>query len=172
MSSRTCYIGIGSNLGDRLEMMHRAVNLLCNDRSCDVRRVSGIYNTEPWGMKHQPPYLNAVVEIATNETPELVYALCKYIEETLGRKSTQKYFPRLIDLDILFYGSERLRFSDVVIPHPRLQDRRFVLIPMHDLAPAFVHPELHKSIEALLDECRDVGAVTKTDYHLAVSRNV
>lgn len=172
MSSKTCYIGIGSNLGDRLEMMQRAVNLLCNDRSCDVRRVSGIYNTEPWGMKRQPAYLNAVVEIHTNESPELVYALCKYIEQTLGRTTAQKYFPRLIDLDILFYGAERHRFSDVIIPHPRLQERRFVLVPMNDLAPAFVHPEFHKSIETLLDECRDSGTVIKTDYHLDVSRTV
>lgn len=123
-------------------------------------------------MKRQPAFLNAVVEIHTNETPELVYALCKYIEETLGRTSAQKYFPRLIDLDILFYGSERLRFSDVVIPHPRLQDRRFVLVPMHDLAPSFVHPEFHKSINALLHECQDTGKVFNTDYHLDISRNV
>jgi 2-amino-4-hydroxy-6-hydroxymethyldihydropteridine diphosphokinase len=117
---------------------------------------SPIYVTPPWGYLDQPDFLNQVIEVETVLHPIPLLHLLKDIEAKLGREATFRNGPRLIDLDILFYEQEVVEGEVLQIPHPRLQDRAFVLVPLNDLAPDFMHPVLHKSVREML------GAVDST----------
>lgn len=132
----TCYIGIGSNLGDRREYIDKAIKLLDKNNGIEVRRVSSIYETEPVGGPPQGKFLNGVVEIDTELKPgELLKALAD-AERMLGRKRSVKNAPRTIDLDILFYGNEKIKEKNLVIPHPRIHGREFVLRGLRELGKA------------------------------------
>ena len=128
-----CYLGLGANLGDRLANLRRAVELLAAEPGVRVLRSSRIYETEPVGGPEQPPYLNAVVEIATERSPRELLDLCGRIEAELGRVRAGRWGPRPIDLDILTYDEEEIHEPDLVVPHPRMHERGFVLVPLAEL---------------------------------------
>jgi 2-amino-4-hydroxy-6-hydroxymethyldihydropteridine diphosphokinase len=154
MAGKIVYIALGSNLGDRASMLGRAIAAM-NSAGIHVVRQSSLYVTEPVGAPGQGWFLNAVVEAETSLLPlQLLHALLK-IERELGRRRLTPHGPRAIDLDILFYGSSVIRSRDLEVPHPRLTERRFVLIPLAQLAPDLRHPVSHKSINQLLAETPD-----------------
>ncbi len=142
------YIGIGSNLGDREELVLRSVHEL---RSFSrVKKISTLRETNPVGFRDQPKFLNAVVEIETDYSPRETLSELLKIEDDLGRERTFKDAPRTIDLDLLSYDDQIFEEPDLKIPHPRMHERRFVLEPLAELAPAWIHPTLNQSISVLL----------------------
>jgi len=145
------YIGVGSNLGNREQNCLRAVSRL-SGKGVIVRKHSSLYETEPWGVKDQPGFLNMTLEIETKEEPEVLLRILKNIEFELGRQETCKWGPRVIDLDILLYDDRIVRTSDLQIPHPHMHKRDFVLRPLSEIAPLKIHPVFRKSITRLLEE--------------------
>ena len=128
-----CYIGVGSNLGNRRKNIEGAIQKLRETVDIDVKKTSGIYETEPVGGPPQPKYLNGVIEIETRLKPRELLLSLQEIENKLGRKRTIKNGPRTIDLDILTYGDKRIDEPDLKIPHPMMNDREFVQQPLRDL---------------------------------------
>lgn len=149
------YLGLGSNLGDRLANLGAAAAAL--PTAVEVLRQSPIYETEPWGYADQPAFLNCVIEAQTLLEPPALLAYLKQIEASLGRTPTFRYGPRCIDLDILFYDDLILETAGLTIPHPRLHERAFVLAPLADLAANLRHPVLGKRVEDLLSEVNQRG---------------
>lgn len=128
-----CYIGVGSNLGDRQKNIEGAIQKLQATDGIEVKKISRIYETEPVGKLPQPKYLNGVIEIEADLEPrELLFAI-QSIEKSLGRKRTVKNGPRTIDLDILTYGDRKIDEPDLKVPHPRMNEREFVLRPLRDI---------------------------------------
>ncbi len=142
------YLGLGTNLGDRWANLLRAIEGLRAFVAVDA--VSPVYETEPWGYANQPPFLNAVVTGLTALSPHDLLSALKQLERDVGRRPTFRYGPRVIDLDILFYGTLCLDGPDLTIPHPRLHERAFVLVPLAHIAPDLLHPILGTSMRALL----------------------
>ena len=158
MPEKLVYIALGSNLGDRSATLARAVEAM-NSAGIRVTKQSSLYLTEPVEAPGQASFLNAAAVAETSLMPlQLLHALMK-IEHELGRRRTAPHGPRTIDLDILFYGSSVIRGPELRVPHPRLAERRFVLVPLAEIAPEFRHPVLHKSIAELLAETPDRGEV-------------
>jgi len=147
MTEKNTYIGIGSNLGDKEKNIKKSIDLL--KEKCRILKVSSLYETEPVGYTNQDCFLNCVVEIDTELKPEELLKFSQSIEKILGRIKTIKYGPRTIDLDILFYGNYIIKTKNLIIPHPRLHKRLFVLEPLNELCPELVHPVLKKSVEEL-----------------------
>jgi len=144
------FLGLGSNIDDKEEHIRKALTLLAN--ICKVRRTSHLYLTEPVEYPEQDWFLNCVVEVETDVDPKKLLSSIKSIERKLGRTKTVKKGPRIIDIDILFYGDHVIKTKDLVIPHPLMQERLFVLQPMMDINPDFVHPVLKKSIRELYED--------------------
>ena len=142
------FLSLGTNLGDRLNNLHHARIAL--PPQAHLIQVSPIYMTQPWGFLKQPEFLNQVVEVRSELEPMPLLKYLKEIEDELGRQVTFRYGPRLIDLDILFYGDRVVAEDGLQIPHPRLHQRAFVLVPLNDIAPDFVHPVLKRSVQDLL----------------------
>ncbi len=141
MEMVTAYLGLGSNLGDRRRNLQGASELLDTlDNGVSVIRSSNVYETEPWGLADQPKFLNCVLEVTATVSPEGILALAKQVEQTLGREWSPRYGPRLIDVDVLLYGDITMDTPDLQIPHPRMEQRAFVLVPLAELAAAIVHP--------------------------------
>lgn len=153
------YIGIGSNMGDKKANCLRAVELL--KQAGNVLRVSSLYQTEPVGYKEQEDFINAVAAFETDLSPANLLALCHSIEEKLGRKRVIRWGPRSIDLDILLYGDLIVSQADLVIPHPLMASRKFVLAPLVEIDPSVIHPVLKKNAAQLLDELKDKSTVVK-----------
>ncbi|MCR4560614.1 MAG: 2-amino-4-hydroxy-6-hydroxymethyldihydropteridine diphosphokinase [Bacteroidales bacterium] len=154
------FLSLGSNLGDRLSYLNQAVEEL---DVCGIKCVkkSPVYETDSWGYDDEP-YLNQVLECETFLTPEKLLEETSKIETLLGRKRTLSgYQARTIDIDILFYDNEIIDIPRLIIPHPKIALRLFVLIPLCDIAPEFLHPVLKKTVRQLLDECEDTGRVEK-----------
>jgi 2-amino-4-hydroxy-6-hydroxymethyldihydropteridine diphosphokinase len=147
-----CYIGAGSNLGDRLKYIGEAVSLLVLARVVKVLKVSPVYETAPeGGPKDQGDYLNCVFEIESGLAAEDLLVLLKAIEKKIGRTDAiARWAARRIDLDLLFYGDAVIDESDIRVPHPLLHERVFVLKPLADLAPGLMHPVFKKDIRTLL----------------------
>ena len=158
MAEKVVYIALGSNVGDRAAMLERAIAAM-NSAGIGVLRQSSFYVTEPVDAPGQAWFLNAVVEAETSLLPlQLLHALLR-IERELGRRRITPHAPRTIDLDILFYGSSVIHSKELQVPHPRLSERRFVLVPLAQIAPEFRHPVLHKSVTQLLAETPDRSEV-------------
>lgn len=142
------FIALGANMGDREGQLRRARAAL--QEHVRLTAASPLYETEPWGYRQQPPFLNQVVRGVTTLTPTALLAFLKEIEHRLGRRPSFRYGPRAIDLDILFYAAEVIRTPRLTVPHPRLHERAFVLVPLADLAPEFRHPALDRRVADLL----------------------
>jgi 2-amino-4-hydroxy-6-hydroxymethyldihydropteridine diphosphokinase len=151
------YISGGSNLGDREANLEFALRSL--GKGGTVSRVSSYFETEPVGLLDQPWFLNIAIELLTPLNPRNLLTFCLGIEDSCGRTRTFPNAPRSLDLDILLYGESVLREEDLIIPHPRLPERKFVLIPLAEIAPEALHPVLGKSIRTLLEACSDRSEV-------------
>jgi 2-amino-4-hydroxy-6-hydroxymethyldihydropteridine diphosphokinase len=155
--SHQVYLALGTNLGDRRANLQSAIAALPPD--VHVENVSQVYETPPWGYLDQPAFLNQVLETATDLPPLELLEYIKRLESELGRTPNFRYGPRLIDLDIIFYDDLVIDYASLVIPHPRLAERAFVLVPLLDLAPDFIHPLLGESIESLAQRVDCTGVV-------------
>jgi 6-pyruvoyltetrahydropterin/6-carboxytetrahydropterin synthase len=142
------YLGLGSNLGDRLANLRRAIDLISN--RVTVVRHSRVYETEPVGVPDQGRFLNMVVEAKTNRSPDQLMHFFKGIEQELGRGNAASDAPRPIDIDILFYDERIVSTDSITIPHPRLAQRAFVLVPLNDLSPKLEHPLTHRTVAEML----------------------
>jgi 2-amino-4-hydroxy-6-hydroxymethyldihydropteridine diphosphokinase len=154
------YLLIGGNVGNKLFFLEQAVKLL--QKQCgDITARSYIYETAPWGNTQQASFLNQALELHTRyEAKDLMFWLLK-IEEKMGRVRLEKYGPRIIDIDILLFNDEVYNTIELTIPHKELQNRRFVLQPLSEIAPLLLHPVLKKSVQQLLAECTDHSEVRK-----------
>jgi len=158
MVKREIYIGLGSNLGNRLANIRKAIELM-KEEGIEIMKESSIYETEPVGYKEQGWFLNSVVKARTQFSPEGLWKRLEKIEKVMGREREIKWGPRIIDLDILFYGNKVLNGKQLQIPHPELHKRRFVLLPLKEIAPELVHPVLNKTIGEILGELKDNSEV-------------
>ncbi|HYK91499.1 MAG TPA: 2-amino-4-hydroxy-6-hydroxymethyldihydropteridine diphosphokinase [Acidobacteriota bacterium] len=154
----TAFLSAGSNMGNRRENLERALTSL-RRAGVKARRVSPFYETEPVGFEEQPWFLNLAVEVETSLDPFELLDACLAIESAQGRIRTFRNAPRTLDLDILLYGDLVISSPKLVIPHPRLEERRFVLAPLAQVAPDVMHPVLRKPIRSLLENCRDSSTV-------------
>jgi 2-amino-4-hydroxy-6-hydroxymethyldihydropteridine diphosphokinase len=141
------YIGLGSNSGNRKENMELALQEL--KKLGKITAVSSLYESPPWGYSEQENFFNAVVEIETDEEPLKLLSLLKGIEAKMGRKKTFRWGPRVIDLDILFYNSKAMDSPKLKIPHPEVENRAFVLLPLMELNSSLLHPENNSSIQEI-----------------------
>jgi len=155
----TAYLCLGSNLGEREENLLRSLRLL--GKTVKLERISSLYETEPIGYKQQPLFLNLACSITTDLTPEDLLRLAKKIESSMGRVPSFPNAPRIIDIDILFYDDKVIETPNLTIPHPRLQERAFVLRPLQEIAPHLVHPRLGKSIAQLAKTVKGKRGVRK-----------
>jgi 2-amino-4-hydroxy-6-hydroxymethyldihydropteridine diphosphokinase len=150
-----CYIGIGSNLGDSLKNCKNAVKNISRIKGIELTAVSSFYKTEPVGMENQNYFTNAVAEIRTEHcAQDLLHAL-QNIENEMGRERGVKGGPRIIDLDLLFYGQNVISQPGLIVPHPEIQKRRFVLEPLCEIASYFIHPSFGVSVRGLKDRLSD-----------------
>ena len=152
------YLLLGSNLNDREKNLLLAIKKI-NEQVGSVLAVSSLYATQPWGVSDQGEFLNQVIEIESDYAAEELLQKLLLIETEIGRKRESHWGPRIIDIDILFYGKEILSKKNLVIPHPGMIDRRFTLVPLCEIAPNFMHPQFLKKCEQLLLECTDPLAV-------------
>ncbi|MDH5762807.1 MAG: 2-amino-4-hydroxy-6-hydroxymethyldihydropteridine diphosphokinase [Nitrospinota bacterium] len=151
-AERIAYIAIGSNMDSPVDNCNEAADLINDHPAISISSRSSLYETEPYGKSDQDWFVNSVIEVTTHLSPELLFKACLAIEKKMGRIRDEKWGPRIIDLDILFYDDFVFKERDLEIPHPDIAERSFVLVPMNEIAPDFVHPKLKKSIETLLEE--------------------
>ena len=146
---KSVYLSLGSNLGDRQANLRTAIGKLMN--LGDVMTVSSIYETEPIGLREQPWFLNCVVLMQTERLPRLFLKYILGIEQEMGRKRLQPTGPRIIDIDILLFGNATIETPELTVPHPAMHERRFVLAPLAEIAPAVRHPVMKRAARELLE---------------------
>ena len=155
------YLALGTNLGDRPHNLCRAI--LSLSPSVRVLAESALYETPPWGVTDQPAFLNMVIKAETDLPPAALLERLRKLERDMGRQPTVRYGPRLIDLDILFYDDKVIETPTLTIPHPRLHERSFVLVPLADLAPGLVHPLTGSTVREMLKQVDSKGVIRMTD---------
>lgn len=154
------YLLTGGNIGDTMGYLSKAKEAI--KHSCGkILQESSVYETAAWGLENQEAFLNQVLKIETSLGAEQLLTSVLQIEESLGRKRELKYGPRTIDIDILFFNDEVIDRQGLKIPHPQMQNRRFVLVPLNEIASTKIHPLFHKTVSQLLTECPDPLTVNK-----------
>jgi 2-amino-4-hydroxy-6-hydroxymethyldihydropteridine diphosphokinase len=153
-------LSLGSNVGDRLQHLNDAKKQLVNN-GCTVLKESSVYETEAWGNKEQAAFYNEVIQVETEKSAQELMSLLLDIEKSLGRIRKEKWEPRTIDIDILFFNDDIIHKEHLSIPHPHLHERRFVLIPLHEILPNLIHPVFKKTISELLRDLKDSLQVVK-----------
>ena len=164
--TRLTYIALGGNVGDRRAALDSALRHIDTLGGTRVVRCSPFYETAPWGLTAQPDFLNAVAEVETTLDAEALFHALKDIERVMGRVEGPRYGPRLIDLDLLLHGDSVISTPELTVPHPGMPARRFVLVPLNDLAPALRHPVTGHTVAALLASCPDTGLVRLHEEHI------
>ncbi len=158
---KNIFLGIGTNIGDREANLNAAVGRI-EEKLGHVIKSSSVYETEPWGFNSENKFLNIVVEVETTLLPSELLDSIHSIEALLGRlRGEVQYSSRVIDIDIIFYEDQFIIEKDLIIPHPLMQERKFVLVPLCEIASELVHPVLKKPVADLLKSCRDVNVVKK-----------
>ena len=152
------YLLLGGNINDRLANLNKAGQLL-EKQVGKIIKFSGIYETASWGKTNQPDFLNQVIVIESDLTPQQLMEQILSIENKMGRVRTEKNASRIIDIDILFFNEEIIETDSIIIPHPQIQNRIFVLHPLNELSPDLIHPVLKKPVHQLLIECSDALTV-------------
>ena len=160
MSTDKFHLSLGSNLGDRVSHLLEGLNGL-RVRGAVATAVSSIYETDPVGFQEQGLFLNLAAEVRWEGDARDLLAACLEVERDRGRIRSRRDGPRTLDIDILLWGSRVVRERDLLIPHPRMAQRRFVLVPLEELAPDLIHPTLGESCRRLLAGCRDVSGVRR-----------
>jgi 2-amino-4-hydroxy-6-hydroxymethyldihydropteridine diphosphokinase len=158
----TAILLIGGNLGNRTALLQQAVQLI-EQQAGKVVKLSGLYETAPWGNVQQPDYLNQALQIATPLEPLPLLHTLLNIEREIGRIRQQKWGARVIDIDIIFYNDAVISLPELKIPHPRMQNRQFVLVPLNEILPDWVHPVFQQTVHALLAACDDELAAKKVE---------
>ena len=146
------FLLLGSNVGDRTQNLKSARKLI-DQKAGPVLFESSIYETAPWGKTDQAAFLNQALQIESDLSPMDLLQMLKAIEKEVGRTETERWGPRVIDIDILFYGTEIVDLPDLKVPHPYLAERQFALAPLAELNPDFVHPISHLRVQEMLDKC-------------------
>src|SRR6266853_805906 len=164
MSEKTVYLSLGSNIGDRAKNLRAAIDELPH-AGVAVTRVSSFYETEPVDLREQPWFLNCAVKVETHFDAIMLLRALREIEAKMGSRKLMAKGPRLIDMDILLYGTETINTKELQVPHPRMHLRRFVLVPLAEIAPEVVDPELKKTVKQLLEGTPDNSTVRR--FHLA-----
>jgi 2-amino-4-hydroxy-6-hydroxymethyldihydropteridine diphosphokinase len=160
------YLSLGSNEGDRIAWLQKALELLA--ATCgEIVKISSIYETAAWGLGAQPDFLNMAVLINTDKSPEELLQEIHNIETALGRQRNIKWGPRTLDIDILLYNHDIIQTPELKVPHPFLHERRFTLVPLVEIAPRYIHPQLHQTVSELLAACPDQLEVHKYAYYQA-----
>lgn len=163
MDTTKAYILLGSDMGERIRTIEAARKRI--EEECGrITKCSSLYESEPWGFKSETMFVNQVIVIETVLTPFELLDRTMQIEKSLGRKRngvSNGYSSRTIDIDILFFGKEQISTERLTVPHPRITQRRFTLVPLAEISPRFIHPTEHKTTAKLLKECPDKSAVEK-----------
>lgn len=146
---------LGSNLGDRIYLINKAIRLI-GEEVGSVLGISSYYHTAPWGTDHPLPYINVAISLNTQQSPEKVLQTILSIEKVLGRtRNGDQNAPRSIDIDMIFYENLIINHKNLTVPHPRMHLRRFVLVPLNEIEPEYIHPVLGLTVKGLLDKCTD-----------------
>lgn len=155
------FLGIGSNIGERISFIENSIREIGNIPSTEIMRISSVYETEPWGNTDQEYFLNCVLKVKTGLTAYNLLDEIKAIEIRTGRVNSGKWNEREIDIDLLFYGKEIISTDKMNIPHLQIEHRNFVLIPLAEISPDYVHPVFNKTVSELLSETKDNLKVIK-----------
>jgi 2-amino-4-hydroxy-6-hydroxymethyldihydropteridine diphosphokinase len=153
------FLGLGSNIGDRVLHLNTAASLIGSCGNIKIVQSSLIYETEPWGIRNQNIFLNQVLKLESSFSPEDLLAFVKEAEMKAGRTERARWHEREIDIDVLFYDNDIISTGKYYLPHKEIQNRKFVLIPMCEIAEDFIHPVLNKSMKLLLKETKDISEV-------------
>ena len=159
--SHNAFIAIGSNLGTPKENCIEAIDIISSNPDIKITSKSSFYQTAPVGNTEQNWFINSVIKISTQLNPDILLAVLLEIESKMGRIRKEKWGPRIIDLDLLFYDNLVIKQKDLTLPHPEIQKRNFVLQPLNEIEENFIHPSLRKSISTLLKESKDNSVVKK-----------
>jgi len=154
----TIFLQLGSNMGERNEYLQNAVTLIIEEIGI-VQKKSKVYESVPWGVENQNNYLNQILQIRSEFSADEILVKVLRIEDKIGRIRNEKWGERIIDIDILFFNDLIVEKEGICIPHIHLHSRKFVLIPLNEIAPNFTHPKYNKTINELLSECKDIESV-------------